>query len=132
MTISKISNLKKLDKECNTILKNNKIMFVGVINSLGNLIAGGFRKGTAPVGTKELQKMMYMQLKLDLDMRKEYDELFGPVNYVVSRRHNAEKISIPIGSYMILLITESNFSYESTVEKIMSTFEPILANYTKI
>ena len=101
-----------------------------MINSLGNLIAGGFRKGIVQIVTDEVQKMMYMQLKLDLNMRKEYDGLFGSVNYVVSKRKNADKISIPIGTYMILLITETNFDHELTIKKITSTFKPILDNYT--
>ncbi|WP_316504255.1 DUF6659 family protein [Nitrosopumilus sp.] len=130
MTVLHSSNLNRLEEECNTILENDKIKFVGVINSLGNLIAGGFRKGIVQVVTDEVQKMMYMQLKLDLNMRKEYDELFGSVNYVVSNRKNADKISIPIGTYMILVITETNFDHELTIKKITSTFKPILDNYT--
>ena len=129
MTAVNSSELTKLEQQCTTILENDEIKFVGVINTLGNLIAGGSAKDAMPVGTEELQKMMFMQLKLDLNMRAEYDGLFGPVNYVVSKRSNAQKISIPIGSHMILLITDPNFDYEPTVEKINSAFKTILGNY---
>jgi len=128
MTLLHSSELKQLEEYCNLILEIDKIKFVGVINSLGNLIAGGFAKDTIPVGTEEVQKMMYIQLKLDLNMREDYDGLFGPVSYVVSKRSNAKKISIPIGTYMILLITEPEFDYEPTVEKITSTFKSVLGN----
>ncbi|MDH3779482.1 MAG: hypothetical protein OES15_01370, partial [Nitrosopumilus sp.] len=84
MSILSSRKLAKIEKKCNQILKNDNIKFVGVINSLGNLIAGGFKKDTTMIGTENLQKMMYMQLKLDLDMRKDYDELYGPVSYVLS------------------------------------------------
>jgi hypothetical protein len=130
MPILPSSQLEKLERDCSLILENNKITFVGVINSLGNLIAGGFGEGVVPPGTKEIQKMMYMQLKLDLSMRKDYDGLYGPVTYVVSKRSNVEKISIPIGNYMILLITEPNFDYDSKVEEITPIFKSSLDGYT--
>ena len=102
------------------------IEFIGVINNMGNMIAGGFRKGVVPVGTKEIRKMMYMQLKLDLNMRKDYDILYGPVSYVVSKRSKAEKISIPIGNYMILLIANLNFNDDSKIKEIISVFKSSL------
>ena len=128
MTILQSFEINKLEQECNSILENNKIKFVGVINNLGNLIAGGSAKGAMPIGTEELQKMMYMQLKLDLNMRKDYDGLFGPVIYVVSKRSNAQKISLPIGTYMILLITEPNFDFESILKKTIPVLKSILCN----
>jgi len=127
MSVLPNHKLAKLEKKCNQILKNDSIKFVGVINSLGNLIAGGFKKDTTMIGTESLQKMMYMQLKLDLDMRKEYDELYGPVNYVLSKRRHAEKFTIPIGNYMILLITELNFDL-AKIDEIILVFNSIIKN----
>ena len=128
MTLLQSFEINKLEQECNSILENNKVKFVGVINNLGNLMAGGSAKDAMPIGTEELQKMMYMQLKLDLNMRKDYDGLFGPVIYVVSKRINAQKVSIPIGTYMILLISEPNFDFESILKKNMPIFKSILCN----
>ena len=58
-------------------------------------------------------------------MRKDYDDLYGPVQYVMSKRRDAEKISIPIGNYMVLVITNIGFK-DSKINKIISVFEPIL------
>ena len=44
MSVLPSRKLVKIEKKCNQILKNDNIKFVGVINSLGNLIAGGFKK----------------------------------------------------------------------------------------
>jgi len=79
------------------------------------------------IGTENLQKMMYMQLKLDLDMRKDYDELYGPVSYVLSKRRHAEKFTIPIGNYMVLLITGPNFDH-AKLEEVISVFNSIMKN----
>ncbi|MDH3766109.1 MAG: hypothetical protein OER82_09915 [Nitrosopumilus sp.] len=127
MSILSSRKLAKIEKKCNQILKNDNIKFVGVINSLGNLIAGGFKKDTTMIGTENLQKMMYMQLKLDLDMRKDYDELYGPVSYVLSKRRHAEKFTIPIGNYMVLLITGPNFDH-AKLEEVISVFNSIMKN----
>jgi len=126
MSVLSSFNVEELDKKCNQILDNNKIKFIGVINALGNLVTGGFRKGTMPQGFEDLQKMMFMQLKLDLNMRQEYDGLFGPVSYVISKRSDAVKISIPVGSFMILLITELSFDYDSKIEEIVLLFNESL------
>jgi len=127
MSILSSHKLAKIEKKCNQILKNDNLKFVGVINSLGNLIAGGFKKDTTMIGTENLQKMMYMQLKLDLDMRKDYDELYGPVSYVLSKRRHAEKFTIPIGDCMVLLITEPNFDL-AKLDEIISVFNSIMKN----
>ena len=117
--------IENLERHCNEILKQKDVKFIGVINPLGNLIAGGFRKDVESIGSNEKRKMMYMQLKLDLNMRKEYDDLYGPVRYVASKRSLAQKISIPIGNYMVLAITGWNFG-DSEINKIITIFEPIL------
>jgi hypothetical protein len=126
MSILSDSKLQEIEKNCKLILENDNIEFIGVINNMGNLIAGGFRKGVVPVGTEEIRKMMYMQLKLDLNMRKDYDSLYGPVNYVVSKRSKSEKITIPIGNYMVLLIANLNFNDDSKIKEIISVFKSSL------
>ena len=125
MSVLTASKIEELEKECSLILENDDVKFVGVINNLGNLTAGGFSKKMKPVGSEQTWKMMYMQLKLDIEMRKDYDELFGPVSYVISKRRDVEKISIPVDSYMILVITKLNFEI-AKIEEIIAAFKSIL------
>ena len=124
------SELKVIEKKCDLFLEHENIKFIGVVNQLGNLVAGGFKDDVMPIGTEDTRKMMYMQLKLDLNMRKDYDGLYGSVEYVVSKRRDAEKISIPIGNYMILVIAEPNFDCGSIIKEIISIFKPYLYNET--
>jgi len=119
------SVIEELENNCDKILKDKDVKFFGVVNNLGNLVAGRFQDRIKPIGTNNTRKMMYMQLKLDLNMRKDYDDLYGAVQYVISKRRDAEKISIPIGNYMVLVITKIGFK-ESKINKIISVFEPIL------
>ena len=129
LTILQSSQLDNLETDCNLILEYNGVMFVGVINYLGNLIAGGFKKGITPIGDENMRRMMYMQLKLDLTMRKDYDELFGPVDYVISKRGKITKISIPIKKHMIVLITAKGINYESIIKKTGNVFKHSLGDF---
>ncbi|MEK0344350.1 MAG: DUF6659 family protein [Nitrosopumilus sp.] len=129
LTILQSSQLNILENNCNLILKYNVVKFVGVINYLGNLIAGGFKKGITPMGNENIRRMMYMQLKLDLTMRKDYDEFFGPVDYVVSKRGKITKISIPIKKYMIVLIISKDMNYESVIKKTDNIFKSSLGDF---
>ncbi len=129
ITILKSSTLEILESNCNSILKNDGVKFVGVINYLGNLIAGGFKKGIVPIGDENTRRMMYMQLRLDLSMRQEYDELFGPVDYVVSKRGKITKISMPANKHMIILIIKNGINYESVIKKTGSIFKSSLGGF---
>ena len=128
LTILQLSQLNILENNCKLILEHNGVKFVGVINYLGNLIAGGFKKGIILMGDENMRKMMYMQLKLDLTMRKDYDEVFGPVDYVLSKRGKITKISIPMKKHMIVLITDKGINYELVIKKINNVFKNSLGD----
>ena len=128
LTILQSSQLNILENNCNLILEYDGVKFVGVINYMGNLIAGGFKEGITPIGDENMRRMMYMQLKLDLTMRKDYDEFFGPVDYVVSKRGKITKISIPVKKHMIVLITNKNINYESVIKKTSNIFKSSLGD----
>ena len=129
LSILQSSQLNILETSCNIILEYNGVKFVGVINYIGNLIAGGFKKGIDPIGNENIRRMMYMQLKLDLNMRKDYDELFGPVDYVLSKRGKITKISMPIEKYMIVLIIDKDMNHELIIKKTNTLFKSSLGNF---
>jgi len=128
-SILQSSQLSTLEDNCDLILNNNGVKFAGVINYLGNLIAGGFKKGVIPIGNENTRKMMYMQLRLDLSMRQDYDELFGPIDYVVSKRGKITKISIPVNKHMIILIIKNGMNYESIIKKTTTVFKSSLGSF---
>ncbi|MGH1567388.1 MAG: hypothetical protein ACRBB5_08250 [Nitrosopumilus sp.] len=54
----------ELEKRCSILLGDDQIRFAGVINKMGNLIAGGFRKDVKPFQNDAKQRMLYMQMVL--------------------------------------------------------------------
>ena len=49
MTILSPKQIQDLDTACQKLTAEDKVRHVGVINQLGHLVAGGFRKGVKPL-----------------------------------------------------------------------------------
>ena len=113
---------KQLDQMCQNILGLSEIRFCGVINKLGNLIAGGFKEGITPLEPDEKQRMMYIQMILDMNMRREHDDSLGPVEYTTSKREKILMISIPISDYVVLLSAEPHADPHQLVKVVKHHF----------
>lgn len=118
MTIEK----QALEESCKKILALEKIRFAGVLNNMGNHIAGGFKEGiTSYLGDRE-NHMMYVQLTLEYLMRKDFDTELGPIDYIASRRGKVTMISIPTKEYLILISAERDVNVEEVIQKVNSAF----------
>jgi hypothetical protein len=117
--------IKKLDDACLELSKNEKVRHVGVINELGRLIAGGFKKGKSPLIKDEKISMIYMQMQLDFKMRKELDDILGPIDYIASRRTKQLIISVPIGDNLILISAEPDADDKQIIKKAEELFDDI-------
>lgn len=92
--------------KCKELLNDDQIRFVGMINKLGNLIAGGFKDGISPFMPEEHLRMMYMQMVLEISMRKDFDASLGEINYITAHRNKALMISLPIDDHLLLISAE--------------------------
>jgi hypothetical protein len=117
--------IKKLDDACLELSKNEKVRHVGIINELGRLIAGGFKKGKSPLIKDEKISMIYMQMQLDFKMRKELDDILGPIDYIASRRTKQLIISVPIGDNLILISAEPDADDKQIIKKAEELFDDI-------
>ena len=126
MTSLCVEEYASLEKRCNELLDDGQIRFAGVINNMGNLVAGGFQKGVEPFQTDEKQRMLYMQMVLEISMRREFDLDLGEINYVVSNRNKALMITIPFDDKIILVSSIPDAFTQRIVEKINDVFyDPI-------
>jgi hypothetical protein len=127
MSILQFGKIEQLDIKCNDILReDDKIRFVGVINNLGNLIAGGFKEGIIPFVDNKKTKMLYMQMVLEISMRRDFDDTLGCVNYIAANRNNALMITIPFNQHVVLVSAESIASVEKIVTQIITVFKKII------
>ena len=126
MTSLCVEEYASLEKRCNELLDDGQIRFAGVINNMGNLVAGGFQKGVEPFQTDEKQRMLYMQMVLEISMRREFDLDLGEINYVVSNRNKALMITIPFDDKIILVSSSPDASTQRIVARINDVFyDPI-------
>jgi hypothetical protein len=114
-----------LESLCNNLSNEPKIRFCGVINSMGKIVAGGFKDDIKPLDSDDQRRMLYMQSTLELSMKGEFDENLGCVNYITTYRDNVVLINIPMKRYnhLVLMSAERNADTEQIVKDTISLFE---------
>jgi hypothetical protein len=100
------------------ILSLPEIRFVGVISNMGRLIVGDYKKGIIPIAEIDHYKMC-MEHALELFMKKDLDNILGPLNYIISKRNNIVIVTIPVENYMVLISAEPNTNIEPIIENIL-------------
>jgi hypothetical protein len=114
-----------LEKSCKMILDLPKIRFAGVLNKMGNKIAGGFKEGVSSYLPDKDSRMMYVELTLEYLMRKDFDEGLGPIDYIASRRGKVTMISIPTKDFLVLISAQRDVNVEEVIRKVNSAFTTI-------
>lgn len=125
MGILSAEDITKLDKACSALSEEDKIRHVGVINELGRLVAGGFKKGVNPILEDDKIRMVYMQMQLDFNMRQELDDVLGPIDYITSRRTKQLIISVPIGENLVLITAEPDADDKKIIKRAEELFDDI-------
>ena len=125
MALLSADDLKKFNSACEELSKDEKVRHVGVINELGRLVAGGFKQGKSPLLEDEKISMTYMQMQLDFKMRKELDEILGPIDYIASRRTKQLIISVPIGDNLVLISAEPDADDKKIIKRAEELFDDI-------
>ncbi len=81
---------------CNEIFAVDKnIRFVGIVNTEGEVIEGGFRKGIEPLLDQNEEQDMYLQSLSNIGFFQSFSEKFGPVDYLLIRQKKITMITIP-------------------------------------
>ena len=106
------------DQKCQNLLKESDIRFAGLINPMGNLVAGGMKEGLKPLEDDADMRKLYMELILRVSTRQEFDQSLGVVNYSASRREKAVLLSFPIGNKVLLISADANVNIDETAKKV--------------
>jgi hypothetical protein len=75
---------------------DRNIRFVGVVNSRGEVIEGGFQHGVQPLlgGTDEQQ--MYIQSLSNMTMFQNYSDRLGKVRYSITKHEKVTLMTFPL------------------------------------
>ena len=100
------------------ILSFPDIKFIGVVNNMGNLVVGDYKKGIVPIADVDHYKIC-MEHAMDMSMKKDLDDILGPLEYAVSKRRNVKIIVIPVRDYLVLVSAEPHTKIEPMIEEIL-------------
>ena len=117
--VEKSGEYNIFEQKCQNIQKDPEVRFAGLVNHMGHLVAGGMKKGVAPLEEEEDMRKLYMELILRVSMRKEFDQSLGAVKYSASRREKAVVLSFPIDNKVLLVSTNPNVDIDDTAQKII-------------
>lgn len=109
-------------KLCHEILSLDNVQFVGIIDKMGNLILEKFKDQIVPFEDDAKRRMLYMQMVLEISMRREFDSSLGSVNYVASHRKKGLMISIPFDKYVILVSGLHGIEVQKIISKVNNDF----------
>ena len=100
------------------ILSLPETRFVGVISNMGRLIIGDYKKGIVPIAEIDHYRMC-MEHALELFMKKDLDDVLGPLDYIVSKRKNIVIITVPVDNHLVLISAEPKAKIEPIIEDIL-------------
>jgi len=111
---------------CNDIFAlSPKIRFVGVINKMGKLVAGGMRDGVNPLENKADSSKLYLGFALRSEMRKDFDAEFGKTIYSFSERDRIKLASFPLNDHILRISMEKEEHHFTIIENILKMISTI-------
>ena len=123
MSLVTAEEKKSLEHACQEMIHTQGIRFVGVINQMGQLVAGGFRYGVKPLTNDEQRRTLFMQLVLEVNMRCELDDVLGPFKYIAVKRGKVIKITIPLNKKILVISAEPNTDADEITNKALEIFK---------
>ncbi|MFB5631327.1 MAG: DUF6659 family protein [Nitrosopumilaceae archaeon] len=116
--VEKSDEYFQMEQKCQNLLKEPEIRFAGLINPMGNLVAGGMKKGLKPLEDDADMRKLYMELILRVSTRQEFDKTLGVVDYSASRREKTVVMSFPIDNTVLLVSANTSVNIDETAKKI--------------
>jgi hypothetical protein len=114
------SSNNRFTELCNDIFAlSPKIRFVGIINRMGKLVAGGMRQGVNPLENKADSSKLFLGFALRSEMRKDFDAEFGKTIYSFSERDRIKLASFPLNDHILRISMEKGEKHVTLIENIL-------------
>jgi hypothetical protein len=97
------------------------VEYVGIINEHGKIEDSIFKNDLNL--SNEKKEMFFMGLQLQHSMQRDYDDELGPISYTVAMRKNLKFVTIPILSYVILIVMDEAVRHAWIIDKIKKKME---------
>jgi hypothetical protein len=118
-----MSTAGTFEELCNQIFAlSSSIRFVGVINGMGDLVAGGMREGIQSMENNESSSKLYLEFVLRSEMRKHQDAEFGKTIYSFSERERIKFAVFPLVQNHLLMVSmeKRELNHEGIIQDILT------------
>lgn len=116
-------NSKEYDEKCQKILEDPEILFAGLLDGLGVLLAGGYKQGTCSRLTDEQHQTICTELASRVTKRKKFNSELGNVKYSASRRDRVVIMSFPILDKVVMILAEPHINIDRFAFRILSKLD---------
>lgn len=121
MTNEKIHD--SMQRLCDVVLDLDDVRFAGLISNIGNLYAGGFKKGITPYENDEKRRLMYMRFALESCFRSDFNNSFGAFRYSTVQREKVSILTINICNYLLLVFAEPDVDLHALAGRIQAIID---------
>jgi len=120
------NQVRLYDYICNQMSQIRGIRFAAIINNRGRKIAGGFSSNITPLeNDKQKMEMLFMEVALDLSMRREFDNSLGSISAIVSYRNKTNIITIPHEDSLMLISSEPELDPNKVIHIVQQNLRPM-------
>lgn len=110
-----------LGELCDEILgSNDSITHVAVINSQGRPVEESSRAGQTVFNNEDQKEMLMMQCSLTISMGRDFDQPFGEIKYVHTKRENLSLYSFPLDNQVILVASKASQGPISLAREVLA------------
>lgn len=98
---------------------DRNIRFVGVVNSKGEVVEGGFHQGVSPLldGTDEQQ--MYVQALSNMNILKQFSDRLGKVRYSITEHERVILLTVPLSDGILCVSASSKANATKIRDKVL-------------
>lgn len=125
MSLLTLETSKIYESICAKLLQNKEIQFVGFVNTRGKIIAGQAGNQFSKFENDE-GSVFLMETALEFSMKNEFNNRFGEIEYIFSKRNSVNITCIPIHENVLVIISESNVEPQKILERYKSVFQTTL------
>lgn len=109
---------------CDKIIKlDRNIRFVGIVNSRGEVIEGGFQQGVRPLLNETEEQQMYIQSLWNLTTLESYSGRLGKVRYSITEHEKVTLMTFPLNNGILCLSTTPKANMNKIRDKVMQTIK---------
>ena len=109
---------------CEKIIKlDRNIRFVGIVNSRGEVIEGGFQQGVEPLLNEIEEQQMYIQSLWNLTTLESYSDRLGRVRYSITEHEKVTLMTFPLGDGILCLSVARRANVNKIRDKVMQAIK---------